>query len=130
MTDASAIVRVKDEAGPIRHALDSLRRQTVPVEIVVVDSGSTDGTLEVARAVADRLVEISPERFTYGHALNVGAAAASGRVHIALSAHCTARSAALWTPTRRRPWPADSSPFSIICWMRSGSSSSRIALAM
>ena len=87
---ASVIVRARDEAAGIERALTSLRNQTVPVEILVVDSGSTDGTLEIARRMADRVIEIAPEDFTYGGALNIGAEAAAAPVHFALSAHCSA----------------------------------------
>ena len=85
---ASVIVRTKDKADTVEATFAALRPQTVPVEVVVVDSGSTDGTLEIARRHADRLVEIPAEAFTFGRALNVGAAAATAPVHFALSAHC------------------------------------------
>ena len=55
---------------------------------MVVDSGSTDGTVEIARRWCDRLIEIPSERFTFGHALNLGAEAASAPIHFAISAHC------------------------------------------
>ena len=87
---ATAIVRVKNEASTIGATLRSLRAQTVPVEILVIDSGSTDGTVDVARPLCDRLIEIPPERFTYGYTLNLGAQEAGAPVHIALSAHCVA----------------------------------------
>lgn len=90
MSSPSVIVRVKNERELLERALVSLRGQTVGVQIVVVDSGSTDGGLEVARRFADELIEIPPEAFTFGHALNVGAAAAAGDVHFALSSHCRA----------------------------------------
>lgn len=83
----SVIVRAKDKASTIGRTLASLRRQTVPVEIIVVDSGSTDGTVDIAAAWADRIIEIPSSSFSYGGALNAGAAAASCRVHAALSAH-------------------------------------------
>jgi len=85
---ASVIVRARDEAADIGRSLELIRRQTVPVEIVVVDSGSVDGTLEIARGLCDRLIRIAPEEFSYGRALNIGAAAATAPVHIAVSAHC------------------------------------------
>jgi rhamnosyltransferase len=87
---ASAIVRVKDEREPIKRALASLRSQSVDLEIVVVDSGSTDGTLAAARPLCDRLIEIAPDDFSYGGALNIGAEAASTPYCLALSAHCVA----------------------------------------
>jgi glycosyltransferase involved in cell wall biosynthesis len=87
---ASVIVRCRDKAGTLERALTSLRRQTAEVEIVVVDSGSQDGSLEIAQRLCDRLVEIPPESFTFGYALNVGARAASTPFHFALSAHCYA----------------------------------------
>jgi glycosyltransferase involved in cell wall biosynthesis len=50
----SATVICKDEAEKIRGCLKSLRFCD---EIVVVDSGSTDGTLEICRELADRVIE-------------------------------------------------------------------------
>jgi rhamnosyltransferase len=87
---ASVIVRCRDEAPTIERTLLSLRRQTVRSEIVVVDSGSMDGTLEIARRLGDVTIEIPAFDFTYGYALNVGARAAKAPVHFALSAHCFA----------------------------------------
>ncbi|WP_250443161.1 glycosyltransferase family 2 protein [Actinotalea sp. C106] len=86
-TTASVIVRAKDKADTIERTLRAVRDQSVPVEIVVVDSGSTDGTLEIALGLADQVIEIPPEDFSYGGALNLGARAAHGTVHFALSAH-------------------------------------------
>ena len=84
----SVIIRVKDKVDAIGAAIDSVRTQTVAAEIIVVDSGSTDGTLELVRSRADRVVEIPAEEFTFGRALNIGAAAASAPLHVALSSHC------------------------------------------
>lgn len=87
-TSATVIVRTKDSARTLQAALTSIRAQDVPVEIIVVDSGSHDGTLAMAEAEADRVLHIAPQDFTYGGALNLGAAAASSDVHVALSSHC------------------------------------------
>ena len=83
----SVIVRAMNKVDTIGATLESLRRQSVGAEIIVVDSGSTDGTLRLAGQWADRVIEIAPEDFTYGGALNIGAEAASAPVHAALSAH-------------------------------------------
>jgi rhamnosyltransferase len=86
---ASVIIRTYHSATTLDAAIDSVRHQTVPVEIVVVDSGSTrDGTLEIARRRADVVVEMSHDEFTFGRSLNLGAARASAPVHVALSSHC------------------------------------------
>jgi rhamnosyltransferase len=84
----SVIVRAKNKVDTIGDTLAALRRQSVPAEVVVVDSGSTDGTLRVAEQWADRVLEIPAASFSYGGALNAGAEAARAPVHAALSAHC------------------------------------------
>lgn len=84
---ASVVIRARDEAGSIGRVLDALAAQTVRHEVVVVDSGSRDGTPAIARERGARVLEVAPERFTYGRALNLGAAQASAPVVVALSAH-------------------------------------------
>ena len=103
---ASVIVRAKNEARGIERTFKSLRRQTVPVEIVVVDSGSTDGTVEIARRWCDRLIEIPAESFTYGYSLNCGAEVAPAPFHFsplrALRARGRRLGRALAPPLRAR----------------------------
>jgi hypothetical protein len=48
------------------------------VEVVVVDSGSSDQTVELAKAAGCTLVQIPNSEFTHSHARNLGAEAASG----------------------------------------------------
>lgn len=50
----SVLVPTRNEARNIRACLESVRWAD---EVVVVDSGSEDGTLEIARAIADRVLE-------------------------------------------------------------------------
>lgn len=90
MTAASVIVRAKDKEATIERTLRSLREQTVRPEIIVIDSGSTDRTPQIARRLADRLIEIPAAEFTYGGTLNLGAREASAPIVFALSAHCHA----------------------------------------
>jgi rhamnosyltransferase len=88
--EASIVVRVKDEAAAMERTLRLLAAQTraAAAEVIVVDSGSTDGTLDVvARHDVDELVTIAPGAFTFGGALNTGAERAHAEVVIALSAH-------------------------------------------
>jgi rhamnosyltransferase len=85
---ASVIVRTKDSEDTVEETFRSLRAQTVPCEIIVVDSGSTDSTLKLADEAADRIVNMPPEEFSFGRSLNLGARHASAPFHFALSSHC------------------------------------------
>ena len=85
----SVIIRTFNSAGTVRDAVDSIRRQSVPAEIVVVDSGSTDGTIQIVRETADRLIRVPSTDFSFGGALNAGATVAGSDVLVALSSHCT-----------------------------------------
>ncbi len=53
MLDVSVVVIAKDEADNIGEALDSVRWAD---DIVVVDSGSTDATVEIAKRYTDRVI--------------------------------------------------------------------------
>ena len=53
----SALIRCRDEVRGIGPLIDALRDQTISdsIEIVVVDSGSRDGTLEEVRRLKAEL---------------------------------------------------------------------------
>ncbi|MFE9622485.1 bifunctional polysaccharide deacetylase/glycosyltransferase family 2 protein [Streptomyces sp. NPDC006527] len=51
----SVIVPAYNEKECIANTLESLSKSTHPIEVIVVDDGSTDGTSEIARAAADKL---------------------------------------------------------------------------
>lgn len=88
---ASIVIRVRDEADALRRLLELLDAQTAPHEVVVVDSGSRDGSAGVARAAGARTLEIPARAFTFGRALNLGAGACAAPVVVALSAHAFPR---------------------------------------
>ena len=86
---ATVLIRTKDEADSIGRLLELLDRQTIAdrLERVVVDSGSSDGTLDIVRAAGIEPIEMPSHEFTFGRSLNIGSAHASAPVVIALSAH-------------------------------------------
>jgi len=88
---ASVVIRVRDEAAALARLLAILAAQTAPHEVVVVDSGSVDGSDAAALAAGARLLRLPAEEFTFGRALNLGAAACEGEVVAALSAHAFPR---------------------------------------
>lgn len=89
--DASIVIRTYNEARWLPEVLKAIADQTVEdkeLETVVVDSGSTDGTREIASSFGCRLVNIRKEEFTFGRSLNIGCDAAKGRHLVFLSGHC------------------------------------------
>jgi len=84
----SVVIRCLNEERHLPFLLDSLARQTLkPFEIIVVDSGSRDGTVSIARSKGARVINIPPSEFSFGRALNVGARAATGEILVMASAH-------------------------------------------
>jgi glycosyltransferase involved in cell wall biosynthesis len=104
----SIIIRARNEECAIAQALEAISCQTSvrPHEVILVDSGSTDNTVEVARRFGIMIVHIRPEEFSYGYALNYGIRHSSGDIVCSLSAHCTPCSrewlAELTVPIRQR----------------------------
>jgi glycosyltransferase involved in cell wall biosynthesis len=83
------IIRARDEAASIGRCLELIREQRLghePPEVIVVDSGSRDTTPEIARRQGASVVTIPESAFTFGRALNLGAANARGELLVALSA--------------------------------------------
>lgn len=80
----SIIIPTLNEAERIVLLLKSLTEQyTENVEVIVVDGGSTDDTVQQAEVVADQVLEVARGR---AHQMNAGAAAARGEVLLFLHA--------------------------------------------
>lgn len=73
------IMRSKNSADTIDQALTSLAAQEFQdFELLVIDSGSTDDTLEIVQRFEHRLLTVAPEDYFPGPVLNAGANAANG----------------------------------------------------
>jgi rhamnosyltransferase len=88
MDPVAVIMRSKDEMPHVQRALERLGRQRgCPFVLFNVDSGSTDGTLEVIqKANPERLTRIRPEDYVAGRVLNLMVEKATSAIVVFLNA--------------------------------------------
>lgn len=87
----SVIIRTLNEEDYLAELLASVQAQKLSdfdIEVIVIDSGSTDRTLEIAENFNSRITTIEKRRFTFGRSLNEGCAFAFGDVFVFISGHC------------------------------------------
>ncbi|MBX3047194.1 MAG: glycosyltransferase family 2 protein [Anaerolineales bacterium] len=84
----SIIIRALNEEKHLGRLLTAIQSQSLAdPEVILVDSGSTDRTLAIARRHKVKIVNIKPQDFTFGRSLNLGIRKASGEVMVLASAH-------------------------------------------
>jgi succinoglycan biosynthesis protein ExoA len=89
------VIAMLDERESLPACLESIRMQTYPsdlIEVMIVDGGSQDGSLEVAEAAArahPRIRVLGNSRRIQAAGFNLGARAARGEVVGLVSAHTT-----------------------------------------
>lgn len=84
----SIIIRAYNEEKHIARLLEGIKQQTVnDVEIILVDSGSTDSTVTIAESFGAKVVHIPSAEFTFGRSLNLGIKSASRELIVIASAH-------------------------------------------
>jgi rhamnosyltransferase len=88
-SSVSVVIRAKNEARFVGETLEAIfdPQALRPRQVVVVDSGSTDGTPAIVRSFPSMLIQIRPDEFTYGYALNLGVASVDAEIVATLSAH-------------------------------------------
>jgi len=109
-SDVSVIVTVKNEASAVHGLLDSLRSQTIPPsEVVIVDGGSTDGTVERIESYRPRL----PLKLLLREGTNISQgrneAVRAARGEIIASTDAGVRLVPEWLEELTRPLHADAS---------------------
>jgi 2-polyprenyl-3-methyl-5-hydroxy-6-metoxy-1,4-benzoquinol methylase/glycosyltransferase involved in cell wall biosynthesis len=77
----SVVIPTKNGGDDFRRIVAMIARQKGfrEVEIIIVDSGSIDKTIELAEQFGAKVIEILPEEFTHSYARNLGARHASGQ---------------------------------------------------
>jgi len=81
----SIVIPTKNAGDGFRQTLQAIRGQTGPSpELVVVDSGSSDGTPELAREFGVRTISVPPGSFNHGETRNLGLREARGDLCVLL----------------------------------------------
>lgn len=84
----SIVIRSYNEEEHIGRLLLGIREQNLqPHEVIVVDSGSTDQTVQIAQKFGATIIHIKKQEFSFGRALNIGCRAATGDILVFASAH-------------------------------------------
>ena len=88
--DVSIIIRTLNEERYLPELLSSIQsqRSSFSHETVLIDSGSTDNTLNIAEQYGCRILHISREEFSFGRSLNRACEAAQGTYLAFISGHC------------------------------------------
>jgi glycosyltransferase involved in cell wall biosynthesis len=87
----SIVIRALNEARFLPDLLVAISGQELAgdsCEVILVDSGSTDGTVQIAEEHLCKVVHIPKRDFSFGRSLNLGCAAAEGEVLVFISGHC------------------------------------------
>jgi glycosyltransferase involved in cell wall biosynthesis len=76
----SVIIPTKNAGDDFSFTLEKIQNQKgmQNIEIIIVDSGSTDNTLSLAEKYGARIITILPEEFNHGKTRNLGASNADG----------------------------------------------------
>jgi rhamnosyltransferase len=73
-------------AGKCIHSLlASIRSQTVPCEVIVIDSSSTDGTAAISKSCGAKIISIKKKDFNHGITRNLAASQTNGKIIIFLT---------------------------------------------
>ncbi len=89
----SIIIRTLNEEKYLEELLTAINNQKLDkdifkTEIVLVDSGSIDRTLNIAQEYNLKIVHIKKQSFSFGRSLNLGCSNASGSIFVFISGHC------------------------------------------
>ncbi|MFY8298538.1 glycosyltransferase [Pseudoalteromonas sp. SS15] len=87
----SVVIRTLNEERYLEELLASIKVQEsdlFDIEVVLVDSGSTDNTLPIAKSYNCRITYIKKSEFTFGRSLNIGCEFANGDFLVFISGHC------------------------------------------
>ncbi len=76
----SVIIPTLNAELKLKRILPMLNRQTIPLEVVIIDSSSTDNTNAIAKNLNAKLISITRESFNHGQTRNLAVAHAIGEI--------------------------------------------------
>jgi len=88
---ASIVIRTLNEDKHLDDLLTMIGNQEtagIEIETVLIDSGSTDDTIAIAKRHGCRITTITKADFSFGRSLNRGCAFSTGDILIFVSGHC------------------------------------------
>lgn len=88
MIEISVVIPVKNAKKTIYECLKGIFSQKTKFsfEVIIIDSGSTDGTLQIIKQFPVKLIQIKPEEFKHSTTRNLGALNSSGIYLVFLNA--------------------------------------------
>lgn len=110
--DISIIIRTLNEERYLPELLTSIESQqsTFSHEVVLIDSGSTDKTLEIAGQFDCRILHITREEFSFGRSLNRACQESDGKYLVLISGHCIPQNSR-WMAKLVEPLAEDSADY-------------------
>jgi rhamnosyltransferase len=83
----SILILTKNDVEGVQACLKAIysQKKADPFEVVVIDSGSTDGTLDALRRFPVRVEQVRPEIFHHARTRNLAASYANGEILVFLS---------------------------------------------
>lgn len=85
----SIIIRTKNSSRTIKRCIESIINQSYndSKEIIIVDSGSSDNTICIAKSFNCKIIPYNSSYFNYSKALNLGISSANGKYILCVSSH-------------------------------------------
>jgi rhamnosyltransferase len=70
--NCSVVIRAYNEEKHIGRLLEGIQHQTAKdVEVILVDSGSSDSTVSIAESFGAKVVHIPAQEFTFGRSTSI-----------------------------------------------------------
>ena len=84
----SVVIRCYNEERHLPVLFEAMERQSIkPAEVILVDSGSTDGSVRIGNDYGAKVLHIAKDDFSFGRSLNMGVEATHSDFVVIASAH-------------------------------------------